>query len=57
MTVRDDAYVTSRPRLLPVMMFVSLTQAFEGDSLGQRLLAVAALVAVVAVTIAGLSST
>ena len=40
-----------------LMMFVSLTQAFDGDSLGQRLLAAAALVAVVAVTIVGLSST
>jgi hypothetical protein len=40
-----------------LLMFVSLTQAFDEDSLGQPLLAAAGLVAVVAMTIAGLSAT
>jgi hypothetical protein len=40
-----------------LLMFVSLTQAFEENSLGQPLLAVGALVTVVSVTIVGLSAT
>jgi hypothetical protein len=40
-----------------VLMFVSLSQALDDDSLGQRLLAIASLGAVVAVTILGLAAT
>jgi len=38
-------------------MFLSPTKAFDDDSAAQRFLAIAALVAVVAVTIVGLSLT